>query len=95
VYGFSKDGARVYAVIHNTAASVPEWQLLSFDVATGAEKALGAVDIPPSVSFIGDFSIQPDGKRFLFSAGTYSYDIWMLEGFEQRTSLLDRFLHRY
>lgn len=95
VYGFSKDGAHVYAVIHNTATSVPEWQLLSFDVATGAEKVIRTVDLPPSVSFIGDFSMHPDGKRFLFCAATFNPDIWMLEGFEQRPSLLDSFLRRY
>ena len=95
VYGFSKNGARVYAVIHNTGISAPEWQLLSIDVATSAEKILGAVDLPPAISSIGDFSIHPDGKRFLFSGGTFNYDIWMLEGFEQQKPLLDRLLRRY
>jgi Tol biopolymer transport system component len=95
VYGFSKDGAQVYAVVHNTETSLREWQLFSFDVATGAEKVLGAVDLPPSVSFISGYSMHPDGKRFLFSAATNKLHVWMLEGFEQRTSFLDRVLSRY
>jgi len=95
VYGFSKDGARVYAVIHNTTISAPEWQLLYIDVATSAETMLAAVDLPPAVSSVIDFSMHPDGRRFLFTGGTFNYDIWMLEGFEQQKPLLDRLLRRY
>ena len=94
VYGFSKDGARVYALIHNVAASLPEWQLLAFDVANGAESILATIDLPSSVAYIRDFSMHPDGKRFLFSAGQFNYDIWMLEGFDQHKSFLDRLLRR-
>ncbi len=50
VYGFSRDGSYVYAIINNASSSLPQWQLLSIHVVTGTEKVLGAVELPASVS---------------------------------------------
>jgi dipeptidyl aminopeptidase/acylaminoacyl peptidase len=46
VYNFSRDGAEVYGIFHNTAGTGPKWQLYALNVDTGAEKPLSAVDLP-------------------------------------------------
>jgi hypothetical protein len=81
---FSKDGNQVYGIFHNTAGAGPEWQLYEVNVKTGAEKLLSAVDFPPSAAMVAGFSIHPDGKRALTSIAKWPFQIWMLEGFEQR-----------
>jgi dipeptidyl aminopeptidase/acylaminoacyl peptidase len=87
VFGFSKDPRQVFGIFHNVTGSGAEWQLYSVDVATGAEKMIGPVDLPASVQSIAGFSIHPDGKRALISVAKWPFDIWMLEGFDQpRTS---------
>ena len=69
-------------------------QLYSVDVKTGADKFLAPVDLPASTDSIAGFSVHPDGKRFLTSIAKWPFDIWMMEGFEQPKSLLDRLLCR-
>ena len=77
-------------VFHNSAPGQAEWELYSTDVRTGAEKRLAALDLPPNVGDVAGFSLHPDGKRFATSIARWPYDIWMLEGFDDRKSLLDR-----
>jgi Tol biopolymer transport system component len=93
-YGFSKSGEQVIGIFHNTAPDQPEWELYSVEVKTGSEKRLAALNLPPNASEVAGFSLHPDGKRFATSIGRWPYDIWMLEGFDQQKSWLDRLLRR-
>ena len=99
-FNFSRDGAQLYGIYRNTnaagvGAAAAEWQIYSTDVKTGAEKLLSAIDLPASVDGVQSFSLHPDGKRFLTSVGTFPYDIWMLEGWNQpQKTWLDRLLRR-
>ena len=94
IYGFSKDGSQVLGIYRNTNPESAEWQLYSVDVKSSEEKLLGAVDLPPATEGIAGFSLHPDGKSFLISIAKWPYDIWMLEGFDQNRSWLDRLLRR-
>jgi hypothetical protein len=93
-YGFSKSGEQVIGVFQNTAPDHAEWELYSVDVKTGTEKRLAALDLPKNVGEVSGFSLHPDGKRFATSIARWPYDIWMLEGFDQQKSWLDRLLRR-
>jgi serine/threonine protein kinase len=93
-FGFSKDGDQVFGIYRNTSPDGAEWQMYAVDVKTGAEKLLGAVDLPPATESLAGFSLHPDGKRFLTSIAKLPYDIWMLEGFDQQKSWLGRVLGR-
>ena len=79
---------------HNTAGAGAQWQLYSLNVKTGAEKLLAPVDLPASANDMAGFSLHPEGKRFLTSIAKWPYDIWMLEGFDQHKTWLDRLLRR-
>src|SRR5206468_10577422 len=78
-FGFSKDGSRLFGIERDTTDQGPQWQLYQIDVATGADKLLGPVDLPASVAILVGFSMHPDGTRFLTSVAKWSFDIWMLE----------------
>jgi len=93
-YGFSKDGSQVLGIYRNTNPEGAEWEMYSVDVKSGAEKLMGAVDLPPATEGIAGFSLHPDGKSFLISIAKWPYDIWMLEGFDQKRSWLDRLFRR-
>jgi Tol biopolymer transport system component len=93
-YGFSRGGEQVIGVFHNAAPDQPEWELYSVDVKTGAEKRLASIRMPPNIGEVAAFSLHPDGKRFATAIARWNYDIWMLEGFDQRESWLDRFQRR-
>jgi serine/threonine protein kinase/Tol biopolymer transport system component len=93
-YGFSRDGTEVFGVFHNTAGAGAQWQLYSLKVKTGAEKLLAPVDLPASANDMAGFSLHPEGKRFLTSIAKWPYDIWMLEGFDQHKTWLNRLLRR-
>ena len=80
--GFSRDGRVVYGIAQNTSGTGPQWQIFAVDVQTGAEKQIGALDLPPATAALAGFSIHPDGKRFLTSIAKWPFDIWMLEGFD-------------
>jgi serine/threonine protein kinase len=82
--GFSKDGRQVMGLFRNISGKGTEWQLLSIDVTTGAEKKLADVDLPVTIGDVRGFSLHPDGKRFATSIAEYPYDIWMLEGFDAK-----------
>jgi len=84
VYDFSKDGRRVYGIFHNTSDPNREWQLYEVSEVTGAEKVVASLDLPPASAGLSGFSIHPDGKRALTSVAKFPFQIWMLEGFEQR-----------
>ena len=94
VYGFSKDGGQLYGIFRNTSGDGAQWQLYSVDVKTGADKFLAPVDLPASTDSLAGFSLHPDGKRFLISIAKWPFDIWMMEGFDQPKSWLDRWLRR-
>ena len=85
-FNFSKDGSCLYGIFQNTTGTGAQWQLFSVNVGSGAEKFLAPIDLPASVAMIAGFSVHPDGKRFLTSAATFPFRLWMLEGFEQPES---------
>ena len=91
--GFSKDGTRLFGIERDTTSKGAQWQLYQIDVATGADKLLGPVDLPSSVDALEGFSMHPDGTRFLTSIAKWPFDIWMMEGFNPPKSWLDRILH--
>ena len=93
-YGLSKSGDDVIGIVRNTASEGFEWELISVDVKTGVEKRLAALDLPPEVTAVEGFSLHPDGKRFATSIWHSPSEIWMLEGFDQQKSWLDRLLRR-
>ena len=64
-FGFSRDGSRMFGVVWNNTGQGPRWQLYQIDVATGAEKLLGPVELPASATSLVGFSMHPDGTRFL------------------------------
>jgi hypothetical protein len=80
----SNDGHRVYGIFHNTSDPNREWQLYEVTVTTGAEKLLSSLDLPPGSAGLSGFSIHPDGKPALTSVAKFPFQIWLLEGFEQR-----------
>jgi hypothetical protein len=59
-----------------------------------AGTSLRAVDLPPATEGMAGFSPHPDGKSFLLSIAKWPYDIWVLEGFDQKRSWLDRLFRR-
>ena len=89
-YGFSKSGDRVIGVMRSRAPERADWELISVDVKTGAEKRLAPLHTPPNAGEVAGFSLHPDGKRFATAIARWNYDIWMLEGFDQPKSWLDR-----
>jgi len=94
-YNFSKDGRRVYGILRNATGGSAEWQLYAVDVKTGAERLLSAIDFPPSTAGVAGFSIHPDGKRALTSIAKWTFQIWMLEGFDQpQKSWLEKLMRR-
>jgi serine/threonine protein kinase/Tol biopolymer transport system component len=93
-YGFSKSGDQVIGISRNIAPDQPDWELMSVDMKTGSEKRLAVLHLPPSVGDAAGFSLHPDGKRFATSIARWPYDIWIIEGFDQQKSWLDRLLRR-
>src|SRR5439155_23183859 len=79
-FGFSKDGRLMFGIERDTKGKGAQWQLYQIDVATGADKLLGPVDLPASVDDLAGFSMHPDGARFLTSITRSSFDLWMMEG---------------
>ncbi len=76
-YGFSRDGAWLYAVRRNP---LRRWELAAIGVPGGEEVKVTPLDIPVSARVQG-FSVHPNGKSFATSVGVPRYDIWLLEGF--------------
>jgi eukaryotic-like serine/threonine-protein kinase len=94
VFGFSKDSRQLFGIERNTSGDGPQWRLYSVDVKTGADKFLAPVDLPASADAIQGFSMHPDGKRFLTSIAKFPLDIWMMEGFDQRKTWLEKLFRR-
>jgi len=65
--------------------------LFRIDIATGAETVVGNVgrefqpgsNLSPSIRF----SLAPDGKSFVYGSGTFTNNLWMLEGFAVKHGL--------
>ena len=89
-YMFSADGKLVYGIRsdgeHNT--------LFSVDIATGGEKVLGDLGKNYAPVTPGILSLAPDGKSFVYGIVKSKSNLWMLEGFEPKASLLARILRR-
>jgi hypothetical protein len=95
-WAFSKDGTEVYGIVHDTTGHGAEYQLVSVNVRSGAQKLIGPVDLPTYTNSVRGFSIHPDGKRALTSVIRTPSQIWMLDGFEapQSKNWLSHLLHR-
>jgi serine/threonine protein kinase len=80
-YMFSADGKYVYSIRSDQGRE----DLFRIDIATGAETVVGNVgpefrpgsNLSPSIRF----SLAPDGKSFIYGSGTFTSNLWMLEGF--------------
>lgn len=83
-YGFSRNGEAAYVVIRDPATL--NWQLLSIEIRSGAQRVLATIDLPSTTDQISGFSLHPDGKPFALSVISRPRDIWMLEGFQEPTS---------
>jgi Tol biopolymer transport system component len=92
--GFSKHGDQVIGVFRDTSAEGAAWRLISIDVKTGAEKKLATLSLSGSVRSLYGFSLHPDGNRFSTMILRSFDDIYMLEGFDEPKSWLDRLLRR-
>jgi hypothetical protein len=57
--------------------------LASLDVAKGAEKIIGQLQLPP-YSALSCFSLSRDEKSFLTSINHPTADLWLLSGFQPR-----------
>jgi Tol biopolymer transport system component len=79
-YAFSKDGKLVYGLREEADRTV----LYSLTIATNAQKTIGSFgrefrpgsNLHPAVRF----SVAPDGKSFVYTAGTFSSNLWLLTG---------------
>ncbi|HSU66297.1 MAG TPA: protein kinase [Tepidisphaeraceae bacterium] len=79
-YVFSKDGKLLYGLRQEPDRTV----LYSITIANNAQKTIGSFgrefrpesSLHPAVRF----SLAPDGKSFVYSAGTFSSNLWMLTG---------------
>jgi eukaryotic-like serine/threonine-protein kinase len=87
-YAFSKDGKQVYGLRLDKDRQI----LFSLDIATGAEKVIGTIadgfvpasNLSPSIRL----SLSPDGKSITYGSGTFTSNLWMLEGFAKTKSRL-------
>jgi len=85
-YVFSQDGKLLYGLRLENDRQV----LYSIEIATGAEKVIGTLadgftpgsNLTPSIRF----SLSPDGKSFVYGSGTFTTNLWMLEGFAKTKS---------
>jgi serine/threonine protein kinase len=91
---FSRGGDQVYGIVNNREEDRPQWELISIDVKTGSERRLAALNPPAATRSFGGFSLHPDGKRIATAVYKWPTDIWMLEGFDQGKSWVDRLLRR-
>ncbi|HUI56019.1 MAG TPA: protein kinase [Bryobacteraceae bacterium] len=80
VFGWDFAGAKIYGV-KQTAAR--QRALASIDIATGVEKIIGNLQLPP-YSILSCYSLARDGKSFLTSVNHPTADLWLLSGFQRR-----------
>jgi Tol biopolymer transport system component len=89
-YMFSGDGKLLYGIRPDKEREL----LFSIDIASGAEKIIGDLgdefrpnsNLNPAIRF----SMAPDGKSFVYSAGKFKRNLWMLEGFARKRSFWSR-----
>jgi dipeptidyl aminopeptidase/acylaminoacyl peptidase len=89
-YMFAADGQSVYGIREDHEREL----LFRIDLATGAETVIGDVgrdfrpgsNLSPSIRF----SLAPDGKSFIYGAGRFKSNLWMLEGFASKKRWLAR-----
>src|SRR5438045_8867580 len=62
---------------------------LSHSLAADVEKQLATLDPPPESILAGRISLHPDGNRLAVSFVRQHGKIYMLEGFDESTSLFD------
>ena len=87
---FSADGKCVYSIRSDQGRE----DLFRIDIATGAETVIGNVgpefrpgsNLSPSIRL----SLAPDGKSFIYGSGTFTSNLWMLEGFAVKPGLFAR-----
>lgn len=77
VFGWSGDGKSLVGIKRSLDR---RRQIVSLDVATLSEKAIGDLPLPPAAE-LRSFSLSPDGKSFATSASRPRSSIWLLEGF--------------
>jgi Tol biopolymer transport system component len=79
-YVFSRDGKLLYGLRAEGGREL----LFSVDAATGAERVIGDVgrDFAPNGYFHPGvhFSLAPDGKGFVYASGTFTTNLWLMEG---------------
>ena len=73
----------------------PVQRLVSIDVKSGVEKQLATLDPPPDSILAGRISLPPDGNRLAVSFVRQHGKIYMLEGFDESTSWLDRLMRPF
>jgi hypothetical protein len=83
VFGFTRDGHRLYGVVRGVANTGRRWELFEIDVATGRNRLVAPLQLPDGMQALAGFSLHPDGRRFLISAPVWPFDIWLIDGFEQ------------
>jgi hypothetical protein len=99
-YGWSKDGNFLYGI------GITENRHLALgrvEIAQAREEVVADLGLLPAAldlaDFQGDFpyrgfSLRPDGKSFLTSVLAVKGDLWLLQDFDRRISLVDRLLRR-
>jgi eukaryotic-like serine/threonine-protein kinase len=99
-YGWSLDGTSLYGigVTENRRLVLGRVEIASAREQVAADlgplpAALDLADLQGDFPYRG-FSMSPDGKSFLTSVLSIKGDIWLLEDFDRRTSLIDRLLRR-
>ena len=71
------------------------WRLVSIDVKSGVDKQFATLDPPPDSILAGRISVPPDGNRLAVPFVRQHGKIYMLEGFDESTSWLDRLMRRF
>jgi hypothetical protein len=73
----------------------PVQRLVSIDVKSGIENQLATLDPPPESILAGRISLRPDGNPLAVSFVRQHGKIYVLEGFDESTSLFDRLMRRF
>ena len=78
VFGWDASGSTIYGVKQTAGRG---HALASINVATGAEKIIGDLKLPPYVT-LSCFSMARDGKSFLTSVDHPTADLWIVKGLD-------------
>ena len=82
VFGFTRDGRRLYGVARGDASTGRRWELLKIDVASGRDRLVSPIQLSDGIPSLAGFTLHPDGTRFLISAPIWPFDIWLIDGLE-------------